>query len=174
MNRNIAPSLIIFVIVALLLVVFVIRPLFQGIKQESENLISQKRLLAELENKSGSIKNFQAVHETYRANLEKIDEFFINEEEPINLIEFLEKEAANFYLSIDIIPISLKEVENEPWSSMGFRMEMEGSFPGFLRFFERLESSQYLLEISNLNLRRLAKESNGDIAASFSIKAYTK
>ena len=174
MNRNTAPSLIIFVIVAMLLAVFVVRPLFQGIKQESENLISQKRLLAELENKSESLKSFQAAHETHRANLEKIDELFIDGEEPINLIEFLEKEAANFYLSIDIIPVSPKEVESKPWPSISFRMETEGSFPNFLRFLERLESSKYLLEISSLNLRRLAKESNGDVTASFSMKAYTQ
>ena len=174
MNRNTAPSLIIFVIVAMLLAVFVVRPLFQGIKQESENLISQKRLFAELENKSESLKSFQMVRETHRANLEKIDKLFVDGEEPINLIEFLEKEAANFYLSIDIIPVSPKEVGSEPWPSISFRMEIEGSFPGFLRFLERLESSQYLLDISNLNLRRLAKESNGDITASFSMKAYTQ
>jgi len=174
MSKNTIPCLIIFGIIALLLIVFVVYPLFQGIKQESENLISQKRLLAELENKSRSLKSFQVAHETYRVNLEKIDELFIDGEEPINLIEFLEKEASNSQLLIDITPVSSKEVESESWPSIGFRMEMEGSFPGFLRFLERLESSQYLLEISNLNLRRLAKESNGDITASFSMKAYTQ
>ena len=174
MSKSIATPLIILGIVSLLLIVFVVSPLLQGIDQEAENLISQKRLLAELERKTENIKKFQASQETYQANLEKINQLFINAEEPVGFIEFLEREANNSNLSIEIEPISVKEIKTDPWPSTNFELSLIGSFSNVLRFMGKLESSPYLVSLSNLHLARQVKEISEDVNASFLMKVYIK
>jgi len=173
MNKNIISLSITLAVLTVLLIVFSISPLLQRIKQESENLITQKRLLVELENKAENLKRFQSIHETYQANLDKIDELFINAEEPIDFIKFLEQEAANSHVSIEIIPVSVQEDKTDLWPSTSFRLMADGYFPYFLRFLEKIESSPYLTNVSNLDIKRLAKDTNGDVSASFLIKVYT-
>jgi len=173
MNKIILP-LIILVIATLLLVVFVIRPIFWAIKQDSVNLISQRGALGDFENKSRNLKNFQASYDDYQTNLAKIDQLFVDQEEPIGFIEFLEGEAGNNHLTIDITPLTVKEIETDPWPSISFRLSLEGSFPNFLAFLGRVESSPYLITISSFNLKKPADSPNDNIAISFQIKAYTQ
>lgn len=166
--------LIILGVIALLLVCFVIRPLFLDIKHTSENLILQKGQLIDLENKSENIKKFQVAYESRRANLEKIDELFVDKEEPIGFIEFLEKEAKTARLSIEITPITLKASADDFWPSTNFSLTLSGSFPRFLQFLDRIEASAYLIDLSNLSLNKPTQNTNGDIAISFQMKVYTQ
>lgn len=177
MKQNITTILIIFGIVFLLLIFLIIFPLFNKIKQESDNLIAQKRMLAEFNNRAENLKNFQATYQTYQANLEKIDQLFINPEEPINFIEFLEKEASDSQLSIKISSLSLKEVKGDFWSSMNFKLALVGSFSHFLEFLNKLETSFYLIDTLNLNLNRLTEKEGfpeGNVSATLLIKVYTQ
>lgn len=173
MNKNIVSLSITLTVLTVLLLVLAIFPLLKRIKQESENLISQKRLLVELESKAENLKKFQDIHETYQVNLDKIDELFINAEEPIEFIKFLEQEAANTHISIEIAPVSVQADKTDLWPSTSFRLIVDGYFPYFLRFLEKIESGPYLASLSNLDIKRLAKDTNGDISASFLIKVYT-
>lgn len=161
-NKKTAVSLVIFGIIILIFIVLVIHPLFEAIRVDSQNLIFQKNRKAELVLKTENIKEFQKNYKDYQSNLKKISDLFINSAEPINFIEFLEKEAANSQLSIKIAPFPPRETEEDPWPSMNFQLTLTGPFPNFLKFLEKLESSNYLIEILNLNVPTL------------SIKAYAR
>jgi len=174
MSQNKNLPLIILGITALLLVGLVIRPLISNIKYSSENLVFQKERLAELENKSENIKKFQIAYGSRQANFEKMNRLFINKEEPINFIKFLEKEAKTAHLSIEITPVTVKTVASDFWPSTDFSLTLNGSFPHFLQFLNRLESSPYLIKLSNLNLDKPGQSANGDIAISFQMKVYTQ
>lgn len=174
MNQNNNLPLIILGIIVLLLIGFVIRPLFLDIKRTSENLVFQKGQLIDLENKSENIKKFQVAYASRQANLEKINQLFIDKEEPIGFIEFLEKEAKTARLSIEITPVTIKAVADDVWPSTNFSLTLSGSFPRFLQFLDRIESSPYLIDLSNLSLNKPTQNTNGDIAISFQMKVYTQ
>jgi len=173
MNQKNTP-LIILGIVAILLTVFVVRPLFSSIQHNSEILTLQKVKLVELEEKSESLKRFQSTRDIYQANLEKMDRLFVDGEEPVEFIEFLEKESAAFKLTINLTPLTLKVGEDDNWPSTSFQIDMTGAFPNFLRFLDRIESSASLVVLSNFSLNKPSKSTNGDIVISFQMKVYTR
>jgi len=171
-NKNI--PLIVLGIIAALLAGFAIRPLFLGIRQNSETFIAQRGILAELEKKSENLKRFQSTYEIYRANLKKIDQLFVDKEEPVVFIEFLEKEAARSKLTIDLTPLTVKGEGEGVWPSTSFQVSMVGSFPNFLQFLDKIESSPHLIALSDFSLNKSAKNTNGDIAISFQMKVYIR
>jgi len=180
-RKKIYLSLITFGIIFILLIFFIIYPLFSKIKGLSGDFTKERGKLILFEKEIENLKEMESLYKKYQPNLEKIDKLFINPEFPIEFIAFLEKNAKESQLVIEISPASKKEIKTDPWPSLFFQISLFGSFPNFLRFFERLENSSYLVEISNLNLKKLTEEeiqsktlARGDINASFLIKAYTK
>ena len=175
-------SLIFFLILAIFLIAFLIYPLLEDIKNNSKEIISQKKEIKVLENKIRDIEEFRKNYAKIRPNLEKIETLFIDSEAPIDFISFLEKTSKGCQVSIEIVPAAI--TNEEPWPSLSFSITLTGSFPNFLRFLEKLESGPYLTEIQNLSIKRLqdtelkSKEfeslSLGDIQASFLIKVFTK
>lgn len=173
-TKKIAISLVIFGAIFLAFTAFIIHPLFNQLQKESVNLVLRKNRLAELEAQAKNLQKFQETRKIYQANLEKIDGLFVDSTKPIGFIEFLEKEAIASQLSIEIAPLTSKEMKDDVWPHMDFQLTLVGFFPDFLRFFEKVESSPYLIEVSNLNLRRLDEEIPGQLSASLLIKVYTK
>ena len=174
MSQNKNTSLIILIIIAVGLAVFAIRPLFLSIKQNSETFIAQKEILAELEKKSENLKKFQLTYETNQANFEKMDELFTDQEEPVEFIKFLENEAGRSKLTIDLTPLTPKAGEEDVWPSTSFQVDMAGSFPNFLQFLNKIESSPRLIALSDFSLNKPTKNTNGDIVISFRMKVYTR
>jgi len=47
-------------------------------------------------------------------------------------------------------------------------------FSNFLKFLDKIESSHRLIALSDFSLNKPTKSTNGDIAISFQMKAYTR
>lgn len=144
-NKKTNIALLILAAAIVFLIFFAISSLFGQIKKESENFIAQREKLAESEAKIKNIHNFRNNFRRYQPNLEKIDSLFVDITEPVEFIEFLEKEAAASRLSISITPSAALE----------FSLSMEGPFSNFSRFLERLEYGPYLLSPVNLSVRKV-------------------
>ncbi|MBU1993067.1 hypothetical protein KKG51_05235 [Patescibacteria group bacterium] len=174
MTKNKTIQLIILWAIAALAAACIVRPLFLSIKRNSETLVAQKEILAELEEKSGSFKKFASACEIYRADLVKIDELFIDKEEPVEFIKFLEREAASAKLGIDLTPLSSSAGEEGVWQCIVFKTEIDGSFANFLKFLGKVESNPYLIALSDFNLNKQAKNANGEMAISLHLKIYAR
>ena len=184
LKKKIYLWLIIFGLLTLCLIILIIYPVFGWIKESSQEIISQKQRLASLQDRIESLENFKKLYPTIKPNLEKIDGLFINPEAPIGFIGFLEKTASHTQVLIEISAITLRETKKDPWPFLGFQIRINGSFPKFLRFLEKLEAGPYLIEIQSLDISRLSEQdvklkqfegfSAGDIRASLSIKAFSK
>jgi Tfp pilus assembly protein PilO len=170
-NKKIMVSGVIFGIVIFIFIVLIIYPLFGAIRAESKELISQKNKQAELILKTENIKEFQKNYKDYQPNLKRIDNLFVNSAEPINFIEFLEREAANSRLSIEIAPFPPPKIKEDLWSSMNFQLKISGAFSDFLKFLEKLESSPYLIEVLNLNINKPTEE---ELVSNLLIKVYVR
>lgn len=176
-KKKIYLSLSIFGVVTILLIVLTIPPLFKKIKKNSEELLLQKNNLISFSEEIKSLQDSKGLYEDYRTNLEKIDELFVDPEIPIEFITFLEKNAVDSQLSIDISPGAAAKKETEPWPNLSFQISTNGSFTNFLKFLEKLENSPYLIKVLNLNLKRLTEKegvSPGNINAILSIKVFTQ
>ncbi len=149
-------------IISLIFIFLIICPLLNNIKKNSEALISQKRELASLEGEIENLKNFGKIYQAQHENLEKIDKLFIDPEIPTDIIKFvgfLRKIAEDSQISIDISsPTPKKEIAADPWPSITFQVALKGKFSDFGKFLEKIETGPYLIEILNLNARRLTEK----------------
>jgi hypothetical protein len=182
-KRKIIIVSITFGVVAALLIIAVGIPSIMAVKKNLAELISIKKELA-LSN--GGAKMSQQLRNRYKkieANLDRIDKLFIDPQAPIDLIEFWEKTAADCGLSIAISPASLQAKKGDPWNSIGFQINLIGSFPDFSKFLEKTESSFYLIKAQSLVIDKLEKNKNkekspeihpGDIKANLLVKVFTK
>ena len=174
-KKKIYISLSIFGVVTILLIVLTIYPLFKKIKKNSEELLLQKNNLISFSEEIKSLQDIKGLYGAYRTNLEKIDERFVDPEIPIEFITFLEKNAADSQLSIDVSPGAAEKKETEPWPNLSFQISTVGSSPNFLKFLEKLENSPYLIKVLNLNLKRLTEKevtASDNINATLSIKVF--
>lgn len=174
-------SLVLFFILSVLFVIFVISPLFLGIKEISQALPSEKQKLAELEEKVKNLDEFKKILPEISPDFKKIDYFFIDPKVPVDFVRFLEKTAQDSKVSLGISPLSLPRTVNmDFWPSVLFNLSLAGPFPNLSNFLEKLESSPYLIEIQGLNIISELKLSEfeefylGDVRVNLSIKVHTK
>lgn len=164
-----------FGILVLLLIVFLAYPFLKDIQETSGELILLKEKLFLAESELEKSEQFKQSYQELESDLNKIQQLFVIPEVPIDLIEFWEKTAAGAELSIDIEPTSLSAValENEPWSSLVFRLNLTGSFPNFLKFLQKIERGPYLTEVQDINVKKLIEREIGSVV-NLTIKVFTK
>lgn len=173
-----------FGVVILLLLCFLVYPFVKSISLGSKEIIQAKKDLVLFQKKNIDLQNIGESYYGYKDNLDKIEKLFVDPKVPVDLIEFWEKIASDSEIFIDIAPASLKVGEDEAWKSISFQIRLVGSFSSFMKFFEKIETSPYLVEIKNLSINRIAKEnlfsleygqlSLGDVNASLVVKVYVQ
>jgi len=181
-KNTIRISLLIVLALSVSLSVFLIRPIFSGIKKNSEELINQKQRINFLEEKIKNIEDFKKNQDEIGKNLEKIKTLFLESEAPVNFIGFLEQTARESQLSIKISPSASTKKAEDPWFSIIFEISSASPFPSLLRFLEKLESSPYLIKIQSFSVTRLEENdlktkeledlSVGSVKAILSMKVY--
>ncbi len=183
LKKKIYIILAIFCFAVLILAVVLIYPLLEGIKENSEQLITTRKELVFLEKQITELKEFKENYQEYKPNLEIIDKLFVDPETPLQFIQFLETRAANSNISLEISAIipQREKTSSDLWDNTVFQISLKGSFSNFLRFLEKIEASSYLIESQNLTVNELNKgaigpegKSLGNIEANLSIKVFTK
>lgn len=170
-RKKIHILLLILGIVTLVMVIFIIYPLFKGIRENSQDFLFQKGELALLRIKLAYLRGFERTHIIRKGELDKINALFINPEAPVGLVNFLENTARNCRVSIAISPVTSQKDKTDLWPSVAFQINTAGTFSDFSRFLEKIEASPWLIEILDLEIRKTGVET---IDASFLIKVYSK
>lgn len=176
-KKRIYSTLIIFAFLIILIIVFIVFPLFREIKNNPEELIVQKEKFIALETKIINLEKFKVLQTELQPFLKEIDNLFVDSEAPIEFIGFLENTSKESQLKIEILPTSDKKTEKDSWSYLTFQITSTGSFPNFLKFLEKLENSPYLVEIQNISISKLigAQDAVSDnVRANFSVKVFVK
>jgi len=184
-EKKIYISLVISIGFFIILISFIISPLMKGIREYSEQLLSEKEKRTSFTEEKRNIQSFEAIYQELEPELEETNNLFVNSKVPIEFINFLEETAANSNISIKVSSVISRDVGKENiWPLLDFHLQSSGPFPNFLRFIEKLENSSYLIEIYDLNIKRLGERdlqskeliefSAGDITATFSLIVFTK
>lgn len=187
LKKKVIISVAFFLILSILLMAFVIFPFFSEIKDNSRKFPIQKQNLALLEEEVKNLQVFKKTWPEVSPSLEKIDHLFFTND-PRSLIDFRNfwyKTAQDTGVSLKISMASLPQAANtSPWPSTAFNFVSAGSFSSLLNFLEKLQSSNYLIEIQELNITRLTESelrsaeferfSSGDVKANILIRIYIK
>ncbi len=171
-------------VISLILIFSFILPLVIGIKNSSSKLVGIKKELAIIHEKADGIGDVKATCNAISSDLERSESLFVNLEVPVSLIEYLENNADDLSLLVKTSPVFLKEVKDDIWDFVGFRLTITGSYNNFMRFIERIESAPFLIEIQDLSARILTGSElgvegyeafrSGDVSASLTIKVFGK
>jgi len=168
----------VFAILIIFLISFFIFPYLEEIKQNSGELVSVKNNLASLGDQVGEVEKFRINYDSYKANLEEIDRLYVDPKNPAGLFEFLEKMAVECQVAMEV---SLAENSSLKTNSfVGFKISSTGEFSKVLKFLEKLETGQYLVEVQDLSISSseqsglVKKTSIKQVDANFLIRAFTK
>jgi len=151
-------KIIIVSILGIICLVFILI-IFQTIrdfKKDSQALISQKKELILLENKIKDLENFEEEYREKKEKLEKINQLFLKQDDPaeiINFLNFLRKTATDSEIVLNISP-SFQKKEN----SLTFQLSGRGEYKNIMRFLEKLENAPYLTEIFSLFLKTIREK----------------
>lgn len=167
-----------FILLAFLLLIFSIFLCFIKIREASSNLLSIKNEIAVLSIQAEDIENFKKNYSDYLPNLQKIDQMFVDPQNPLNFIEFLEKSALDANVELEISPLSFSDAGG--LKILSFQLVCTGNFSDELDFLKNIEKGPYLLSIKDAAFSNLhAPKTDGKAAAKqpraiFSVKVLTQ
>jgi hypothetical protein len=162
------------------LIIFFIWPLFNEIERNSEDLVSARNNIINLNAQISETNNFKKNYEIYKPNLEKIDRLFVDPRNPVDFIEFLENTASEFKITSKIsLPPSLNSSQ-----FIIVQFASKGSFSNTLNFVKTIETRSYLIEIEDLEIQNSDQNQKNNnifinypsrnVDATFTIKAFAK
>lgn len=163
-------------LVTFALIILIIYPLLQKIKEGSGILFSQGKELALLESETKSLERSKQVYQALGIE-NKLSTFFVSSEIDTGFIEFLEETAEASRLLIWISRHSFRGGEEAPWTPRGYLITCSGSFQNIARFIERLETAPYLIEIEDLKMevKEIGEPGTTEtLDATLAIKAHTR
>ncbi len=173
-----------FSLAGILMIIFLIMPVLRSIKGISKEIISQKKEIRSLEEQVRDLNEFRSNEEKIRSGLDKANLLFANPGAPIGFISFLENLSNDCRLKLRISPGPVIKGNKKTWPSLIFSLSLTGSFPDFLRFLEKLESGPHIVEIQNINIKRVEKGASAQggseglpsagVRASLSLKVFSK
>ncbi len=162
--------------VSLILALFFILPAINDIKNEAENLSLEQNKIASFENFRQKVENFKKDYDSYSENLNKIDRIFIDSQNPVAFLEFLEKSASDSGVLLEVSPIFVSRQGADNFADM--QISCQGSFEEVLNFLRRIELGDYLIKVENLTIKESAnnKKSKAEqkIGAVLSIRTFAQ
>jgi hypothetical protein len=176
-RKKIYTIILIFFLIAISLILFSVYPLFKEIQKNYEDLMSGKNDSFVMAEEFNEVQNFRQKYEDYRVNFEKIDNLFVDSQNPVEFIKFLEKTASDTQVKLEI---SSPSFSKDGESSLAiFRLSSYGDFSKNLSFIRKLETGPYLIRIKNLDIGKYKDTKNledqaENIKIVFSINVFTK
>jgi len=139
--KTIKIILIIFCAAVVVFIASVIYPLISDIENEAQKFLLEKKTRTEFALRIDNLKKTEDAPLRYPL---VVPVTFLD------FLEFVEKEAAVSQISVKLNPHDSKG--QEPWPFFGFRLDLSGSFSDFVSFLEKMESSDYLINISSFTI----------------------
>lgn len=168
----------VFLLLCFMLLAFFIYPVFLDIEKISKDILSKKIEAASLDVQNRELEAFKKNYKEYGASLEKVHQSFVDTQNPVGFIEFLEKIAADSNVDPDINLNTPPKKEGQAGTSPTvFQIFIKGDFLDILAFSEQLERGPYLIKVKNVSIKKVEKSTAGkgdgrkSVEANFLIEA---
>lgn len=170
-------STAIFALIILLLIIFIIFPFLEKIKNNSADSASEKNSFASLGAQATEIEKFKSKYASYEPNFKKIDQLYIDPGNPVDFFKFLEKIASDCKISSNVS--LLQDYSKANSGSVNLQVFSNGEFLNIIKFLDKLETGPYMVKIKNLSIKKsgivsISKKSVPTIDAAFLIETYVK
>lgn len=164
LRRGAAWRLVLSVAVFLIMISLIFFCAMQ-INKITDELVLAKADVAVFEAEAGEIKNFEANYQSYGPNFDRIDQAFVDPQNPLDFIEFLEAKAKEADIALKISPLSVSKGQNPKVVSA--QLTAQGDFRSIMAFLEKAEGGRFLLSMQNLIMKKTknATEINISISA---------
>ncbi len=149
MNKKNYILLVVFALLSLSVIAVFVWPYFIEIKRMSKDLVSERDQVASLNMQISELSGFKKEYNNYLPNLKKIESMFVDPQDPIGFIEFIENIAADQEIVLKMSPNLLSQ---DKQNSIGFQLSGTGNFSNFSGFLKKIEYGPYLINIENLNI----------------------
>lgn len=150
MKNNIYIILAIVAGTVVFLIVFCIWPLMQSLHNDSKDILSMRSNADTLQMQNNEIENFKKNYQTYKPNLETMQKLFIDPQNPVDVIKFLEDTANHAGVQVKISLVQNSQKGNQNFVT--FQLSASGNFLNMLNLSEALENGPYLVEIKNVTM----------------------
>ncbi len=176
-------NVLICIVLFIVLAVFAVRPLFRSIKNASERMALEKAIFSALKIQTASLDNFQKDYSANQPILTQTKEGFVDFKAPVDFIEFLEEQAFQDNVYLDVLPLVSFSQQGDPWQVLNFQIIIAGSFVECRRFLETLENGTFLIDIFQFSIERINQKSSwlkrfsglktGDTVYKFNLKTFS-
>jgi Tfp pilus assembly protein PilO len=126
--------------------------------------------LFSLKENQKDLEELRKDYQSLKQDLEKIDSLFLEPDNPVNFLNYLEKTALSSGVSIKTSGLSFKSDDGEPWPYLTLVVSFSSDFSNSSQFLARLGNSPFLVQIEGLNIK---KTSDG-VDVSLPLKVFTK
>jgi len=151
--------ILLLALVDLLLAFFAFFFFLREIQKSSQDFLIAREKISSLTKEREDFGKIKIFYQNHQSDFEKIEKFFVDPDVPIDFISFLEKTAQDCQLQLKINSLIKNQSKENTMPSLSFQLSLQGFFPNFLRFLEKIENGPYLVETVNLNTQS-AKEEN--------------
>ena len=156
----------------IVVLVFGIAPLIQGISKDERKFQTQKQELEIFRKETQEIENFTAFSQEKNQDLEGLELLFVSPETPIPLIEFLEQSSLLLGIELTIIPGEAKKLQGDFWPSLELHVSSKAAYPGTFAFLKAMENAPFAIEIPSITME--AGRESRNVEFTFVLKAYTQ
>ncbi len=162
---------------ALALVLLVIIPLFLHIKGNAKNLASMQQQANGLQKQNHDVEEFKQHYADYKNNLDAVNTMFIDRQNPVGFITFLETAASEAGINVQI---SLSQDTNPTdLGAITFSLFASANFLNILQFVQVIEHGPYLIDIENAAITNSSQADaknnpSSAVDATFQINAFSK
>jgi hypothetical protein len=156
----------------IVVLVFGIAPLIQGISKDERKFQTQKQELEVFKEETQEIENFAAFSQEKHQDVEGLELLFVSPETPIPLIEFLEQSSLLLGIELTIIPGEATKLTGDFWPSLELRVSSKAAYPLASAFLKAMENAPFATEISSVTME--AQRESRNVEFTFVLKAYTK
>lgn len=161
-KRTILTRIILFCIFSFCLVYFLIIPSVRSIKQKSQEMIRQKVVLDQTLNKKSNSEIVKSKSKNFEERISAIDSNFMKRGDELNLIKILETIATQNGVTQTISPTISKDVSENLFYVMNLKLNITGSFKNVLNYIQSIESSQYYINITSINMVKSQQKPSDD------------
>ncbi len=152
MNKIKKPYILIglFLLTAIILIRMLIFPTVEKIEKGSRRIIETQRESLRLVTQTMELTKFEESLDQYQPDLDRIDSLFIDSHSPLTFIQFLETTSLETNTELEISSIITPTTETNNWIPLTFNIILDGSFNDVMKFLEKVELSDYLVQSENL------------------------
>jgi len=144
----------IFIIVSI--IYFIIIPRVEFIKENGRDIIDRRVFLEEQFIKAKRFRENNEEMDLVDADIQKLDEVFVSYDGDLQFIETLEKVAVDNDVNQKISLGAIKNEENNEFEKIGLEISAEGNFLNIMKYLISLETLNYYVNISFLDISKAA------------------